>query len=198
MKNKIFYLCLIALFVNSCQQPSSDLDKIITQCYENTYEEQGYDIRSIIDAYEEVLIEEGVLEDGSGNSYLDVWQRMYSDKDFRITSPSFADFDPFYKVHNETKMAIFQCHNKMIASLKEQDPKWQTVFTDVPTPEIGEAPEQDYQKLYKDMTENMSEADLNSYYFKLIMFMHFDGKNTQFRAQVSSPAVSTDEPAVLN
>ncbi|WP_373018543.1 hypothetical protein [Muriicola sp.] len=191
MKKTLLPLCFLALVIISCQQQSSELDKIITQCYDTTYQEKGYDIRAIIDSYEKELIKEGVLEDSSGESYLEVLEKIFKDKNFRITTTAFIDKDPFLKVDNETKLAIFQCQNKMITSLKEQDPKWQTVFADAPSPEIG-TPDQEYQKIYNEMTETLSEADLNSYYFKLIMFKHFDGMNTHFRDRMSMPTAATD------
>ncbi len=167
MKKKFLYLCILVLLSNACQKRSSDLDDILLQCYEATYQKEGYDIKSIIDDYERLLIQQGVLEDGSGASYLEVWQKIASDDSFRIEVPPFREYDPWHKVDRQTGVAVKECEYEMIASLQEKDPKWQQVFG---PSEAAENPAQ----VYEAMVENMSDEDLNSYYFRLKMFDLFD------------------------
>ncbi|NER10406.1 hypothetical protein [Muriicola jejuensis] len=188
MKKTILSLCLLLLLTNSCQKRSSELDEIIVECYDKTYQEAGYDMKSIIDDYEKELVKKGILKDTTGKSYLEVLQKISSDKDFRITVQSFTEYDPFFKVDNETKLAIFQCENRMIESLKEKDPKWRTLSN--PTDSAGNMGN---PKLgYVSLMENMSDEDLNSYYFRLKMFHIFDGVNSQFRDRSSMPAKAAD------
>lgn len=177
MKDKIIYACILLLLSTSCQQRSSDLDDIVMQCYDATYKKEGYDIKSIIDDYERLLIQQGVLEDGSGESYLEVWQKMGSDKDFRIEVPAFRQYDPWHKVDRQTGIAVFECEYEMIEVLQEKDPRWQQVFGTSKSPESMKNPAQMYQA----MIETMSEEDFNSYYFRLKMFQALDGVNSEFR-----------------
>lgn len=188
MKYKVSFACLLLLFSLSCKKQTLNLDDIIVQCYAPIYQEQGYDIKSIIDEYEQVLVIEGVLRDNSGKSYLEVLQKVYSDKDFRITSKPFIDHDPTFKVDMQTNWARIECELKIIDLLKEKDSKWHRVFPDSDTSDRAEDPYLTFQT----MTETMSEEDLNSYYFRLKMFQVFDGVNTVLRNRSSSPPVSTE------
>ena len=187
MKAKSLVLCLLVLLGASCQEHPSDLDDILLQCYDSKYQEEGYDIRSIIDAYEKTLIKGGILRDGSGKSYLEVLQKIASDKDFRIEVPAFQNYDPWHKVAKATGVAVFECEYEMIESLKETDPRWQQVFGTAESPEKIQTPDQMYQA----MAETLSEADLNSYYFRLKMFHVFDGANSEWGKQSSMPSGST-------
>ncbi|WP_188370559.1 hypothetical protein [Muriicola marianensis] len=186
MKKTLLPLCFLALVITSCQKGSSDLDKILLSCQDATYQAEGYDITSIIDSYEKELIEEGVLEDGSGESYLDALQKISTEPDFRISTPSFTEYDPFFKIDNATKMTVFQCEALKIETLKEKDPKWQRFFSNSKATENNKSPEQ----LVKAMRETLSDTDLNSYYFKLKMFQVFDGVNTHLRNRASMTSAS--------
>lgn len=183
IKAKSIAICLLVLLGTSCQEQPSDLDAILLQCYDLKYQEAGYDIRSIIDTYEKALIKGGSLRDGSGKSYLEAMQKIASDKDFRIQAAKFQEYDPWHKVAKETGVAVFECEYEMIESLKQTDSKWQKVFG------TSESPDQMYQA----MVENLSENDLNSYYFKLKMFQVFDGVNSQWRNPSTVPSDATDE-----
>lgn len=183
IKAKSIAICLLVLLGTSCQEQPSDLDAILLQCYDLKYQEAGYDIRSIIDTYEKALIKGGSLRDGSGKSYLEAMQKIASDKDFRIQAAKFQEYDPWHKVAKETGVAVFECEYEMIESLKQTDSKWQKVFG------TSESPDQMYQA----MVENLSENDLNSYYFKLKMFQVFDGMNSQWRNPSTVPSDATDE-----
>jgi hypothetical protein len=173
VKKKFLYLCFLALLSTACQKRSSELDVIILQCYDPTYQEAGYDIKSIIDDYEGLLIQQGVLEDGSGESYLEVWEKINSDKGFRIEVPAFRQYDPWHKVDKQNGVAVKECAYEMIASLQEKDSRWQQVFGPSEAAESTENPAQ----MYEAMVENMSEEDMNSYYFRLKMFELFDMVN---------------------
>lgn len=188
MKYKVSFLCLLVLLSISCKKQTLKLDDIILQCYDPNYQEQGIDIKSIIDEYEEVLVKEGVLRDASSNSYLEILQKMYSDKDFRITSRPFMDFDPTWPGNLQYHRAVFECELKMIDMLKKKDTKWHRVFPDA---DIS-ARAQDPDLMFQSITETMSEEDLNSYYFRLKMFQIFDGVNTDLRNRSSMPHISTE------
>jgi len=181
-------ICLLMLLGTSCQEQPSDLDAILLQCYDSKYQEEGYDIRSIIDAYEKVLIKGGILRDGSGKSYLEVMQKIASDKGFRIQAATFQEYDPWHKVPKETGVAVFECEYKMIESLGEKDSRWQKVFGTSESPEKIQSPDQTYQAI----VENLLENDLNSYYFKLKMFNLFDLANPKWGNQSLTPPASTE------
>ena len=188
MKNKILNLCFLILFGAACKEQPFELDDIILQCYEPNYQQEGYDITTIIDDYQKVLVREGVLKDVSGKSYLEVLQRIHSDKDFRIQAPTFQETDPLFKVGNETKLAVFKCEKEMIEAAKEQDPKWHKVFGNPGSPRAGESPE----PMCRAMVENLSEKEVNSYYFRLKMFQVFDGVNSKWGNQSLAPPISTE------
>ena len=175
MKNKVLYICFLVLFSTSCKKHIFQPDDIILQCYDSKYQKEGYDIKTIIQDYESLLVKEGVLKDDSGKSYLEVLQKIYSDKNFYIESTTFRDTDPFFKVDNETKLALFECEHEMIELAKEKDSKWQKLGN-FDSPEIKENPD----LIYQVMVGNLSENDLNSYYFKLKMFNLFDMANPKW------------------
>lgn len=175
MKNKIIYICILMLLGTSCNEQTFQPDDIILQCYNSKYQKEGYDIKSIIEDYEKLLVKEGVLKDDSAKSYLEVMRKINSDKDFRIKSSTFREFDPFFKVDNETKLALFECETQMIELAQEEDSKWRKLSNFEET-EIKENPD----LFYTVMLENLSEKDLNSYYFKLKMFNLFDMANPKW------------------
>ena len=188
MKAKSFLLCVLVLLGTSCQEQTSELDGILLQCYDSKYQQEGHDIKSIIDAYEKELIREGILKDGSGKAYLEVLQKIASHKDYRIQATTFQQYDPWNKVDKKTGVAVFECEYQMIESLKEKDPRWQQVFGTSEPPEKIQTPDQ----MYRAMAETLSEADLNSYYFRLKMFQVFDGVNTKWGKPTSMPSDPTD------
>ena len=114
VKDKIIYICLLMLLSTSCNEQTFQPYDIILECYDSKYQKEGYDIKTIIEDYEKLLVEEGILKDDSGKSYLEMMRKINSDKDFRIKASTFMEYDPFFKVANETKLAIFECENEMI------------------------------------------------------------------------------------
>lgn len=176
MKYHILSLCTFILLSTSCQEPNTELDAILLECYDANYQEAGYDIKSIIDAYEGALVREGILKDDSGRSYLEVVQKITSDRAFRIEAPAFQQYDPLLKVATETRMAVFECEQEMTEALKQEDSKWKSLDSILKSPKLQENPHLMYQRC----SEVLSEQDLNSYYFKLKMFQLFDAANTQW------------------
>ena len=188
MKDKIIYICLSMLLSTSCHEQTFQADDIILQCYDSKYQEEGYDIINIIEDYEKVLVKKGILKDKSGKGYLEVLQKIYSDQDFRIEATTFQEYDPLFKVDNETKLAVFECEFEMIESVKEKDPRWHMLSGNFKSPEIKESPE----LIYQVMVETLSENDLNSYYFRLKMFHLFDMANSKWGNRSLMPPVSTE------
>jgi hypothetical protein len=147
------------------------------QCYDATYKKKGHDIKAIIDDYEKLLVQEKLLKDTSGKSYLEVLQKIVSAQDFRITSPTFREYDPFFKVDNETKLTIFECEKEMIeVALKKKDSRWLKFSVNSESPGLKQNP----GLMYQDIAESLTENDLNSYYFRLKMFQVFDMVNSQW------------------
>jgi hypothetical protein len=175
MKNKILYICFLVLFSTSCKERSFKLDDIILQCYDSKYQKEGYDIKTIIEDYEKYLVKEGILKNDSGKSYWEVWQKIATDKEFRIKSSTFRENDPWHKVDKETRVAVFECEYEMIELAREKDSKWRKLLSNFESPEIKENPDQVYQSI----VETMSEEDFNSYYFRLKMFHLFDMVNSK-------------------
>ncbi|MGB5645800.1 hypothetical protein [Muriicola sp.] len=188
MKDKIVYICLLILLSTSCKEQTFQADDIILHCYDSKYQKEGYDIKTIIDDYEKLLIKEGILRDNSGKSYLEVMQKINSDKDFSIASSTFMDYDPFLKVDNETKLALFECENEMIELAKEKDSRWHKLSVNLESPELKENPD----LIYQDMVEALSENELDSYYFRLKMFHLFDMVNSKWGNRSLMPTVSTE------
>ena len=173
---KTTFLLISILLLTSCGEQATDLDVIISECYDAKYQEQGFDIRSIIDEYEKLLVAEDVLIDGTGKSYLEVLEKIASDQDYKITSPAFQEFDPWNKVDRGIAVGVFECDRNMIQVEKEKDSKWNKLIAKLESPEIKENPE----LIYRAYTETLSEEDLNSYYFKLKMFHLFDMANAKW------------------
>jgi hypothetical protein len=175
-------------FSTSCKKQTFQVDDIILQCYDSKYQEEGYDIKTIIEDYEKLLVKEGILRDDSGKSYLQVYQKIASDKDFRIKSATFQEFDPWNKVDKQIGVAVFMCEYEMIELAKEKDSKWLRISPNYESPESVENPDQVYQA----MVETLSENELNSYYFRLKMFHLFDMVNSKWGNQSLMPSVSTE------
>jgi hypothetical protein len=163
----------------SCNEKTVQLDDIFLECYDSKYQKEGFDIKTIIGDYEKILVKDGILKDNSGKSYLELYQKIVTNKNFRIKSTSFMEFDPLFKVDNVTKMDIFKCESEMTETAQKQDSKWHKVFGKTESQEIKEKPE----LMYKAMVESLSNDDLNSYYFKLKMFNLFDMVNVHSFAE---------------
>ncbi|WP_145758329.1 hypothetical protein [Sediminicola sp. YIK13] len=179
MKNKFLYIISFILLITSCNKQSFQLDAIIQECYDSIYQQEGFDIKTIINEYEKLLISDGVLRDGNGKSYLEVYKKVISDKDFRIKSETFQEYDPWHKIDKQIAVTLFECERRMIELAKKEDSKWINLFDKFEAPETMESPEMMYQV----MQENLSEEDLNSYYFKLKMFNIFDMVNAKWASQ---------------
>ena len=184
MKNRIVCLLFLLLLSLSCQEQTFQFDDIIQQCYNSKYQAEGYDIKTIIEEYEALLVKEGVLKDDSGKSYLEVYQKITSDKDFRINATAFQEYDPFFKVDNETKLALYECENEMTALAKKKDSKWQHIFGN---PKSAEERVEKPDQVYQAMIKAMSEQDLDSYYFRLKMFRLFDMVNSKWGKSLTPP-----------
>lgn len=178
MKNRIVYISFLVLLSTSCQEQTFQLDDVILECYDSKYQAEGYDIKTIIEDYEKLLVKEGVLKDDSGKSYLEVYRKIASDKDFRINATTFQEYDPFFKVDNETKLALYECEIEMTEMAREKDAKWGAIFGNTESEKGVESPDQVYQAMIK----AMSEEDLDSYYFRLKMFSLFDMVNSKWES----------------
>lgn len=178
MKTKFPYLILIGVLLTSCQKEVSDLDALLLPCFATQYQAQGHDIKTLVDAYETTLIEEGVLPDASGSSYLEVWNKIAEDDGFQIDAPAFRESDPMQDAGMEAIVSVIECEREKLGDLTEKDPKWKAIFG---SPESQETMTQ--QQVYQAMEEHMTEADLNSYYFRLKMFVVFDMANPAMTSQ---------------
>ena len=176
---KTTYLLIGILLLTSCGEQATDLDVIIAECYDAAYQEEGYDFRAIIDEYEQLLMEDGVLQDETGKSYLEVLQKIASEKDYQIASPTFQEYDPWNKVDRGIAVGVFECDRNMIQAEKEKDSKWNMLIAKLESPDLKKNPE----LIYRTYTEILSEDDLNSYYFKLKMFHLFDMANAKWGNQ---------------
>ncbi|MBO6829905.1 hypothetical protein [Allomuricauda sp.] len=176
MKNRFIYIMSFAFLITSCNEQSFQLDDILQQCYDSKYQQEGYDIKAIIDNYEKLLINDGVLIDGNGKSYLEVYNKVISDKGFRIMSEPFQEYDPWHKIDKKIAVTVFECERQMIELAKKEDSRWINLFNKFEAAEIEENPEM----MYQEMQENLSKKDLKSYYFKLKMFNIFDMVNAKW------------------
>ncbi len=188
MKNKFLYIISYILLITSCNEQSFQLDAIIQQCYDSKYQQEGFDLKTVIEDYEKLLVNGGILKDDSGKSYLEVYQKIISNKDFSIKSSTFQEYDPWHKIDKEIAITVFKCEHEMIELAKQKDSKWLKILSIFNSPEINENP----NMLYQIMVENLSEKDLNSYYFKLKMFHIFDMANIKWKNQSLTPTVSTE------
>jgi len=179
MKIKILCIIPFILLITSCHEQPFQLDDIILECYDSKYQQEDFDIKTIIDDYEKLLVKNGILKDDSGKSYLEVYQKITTDKNFRIASATFREYDPWNKVDKKVVVVLFECEGQMIELAKKQDSKWINLFEKFESTQTKENP----SILYHVMTENLSENDLNSYYFKLKMFHLFDMVNEEWNKQ---------------
>ncbi|MDG1572483.1 hypothetical protein OZ410_09160 [Robiginitalea sp. M366] len=176
MKTKIFAFGLFMLLAASCQQPASELDTALLNCYNTAYQEAGFDLKAVIDDYEKTLVQAGVLKDDSGQSYLAVARKIAEDNSYRIAVAPFQQTDPWHKVDKNAGVAVLDCEYKQIAALQEKDARWQKVFGD--PQRMGSA--KDPGQMVQEMADALSEQDLDSYYFRLKMFQLFDMANAEW------------------
>jgi hypothetical protein len=112
---------------------------------------------------------------------LEVYQKIISNKDFSITSSTFQEYDPWHKIDKEIAVTVFECERELIELAMQEDTKWRDLLSRFESSKLNSNPD----ILYKVMLENLSENDLNSYYFKLKMFHIFDMVNLKSRSKIS-------------
>lgn len=91
--NKAWIVILVAgIFATASFAQNERAEVKFMECAYQVYPDNGTALRQLMTSYENLLIEEGILADGSGQSYWDIFVSMSEDNEFgKLPNQSFID-----------------------------------------------------------------------------------------------------------
>jgi len=134
MKKLIFTYLTFGIFTISCNSQTLRVEDKLMNCIYQNYEDNGTKFKKALTEFEQLLINEKILKDSSGESYVAIFEKIVEENDFNYNpSKSFLDkiidigmpqSESFIKCQSELKESEFIKSNelqKVFDSLKESD-----------------------------------------------------------------------------
>jgi biopolymer transport protein ExbD len=134
MKKLIFTYLTFGIFTISCNSQILRVEDKLMNCIYQNYEDNGTQFKKALTEFEQLLINENILKDNSGKSYVAIFEKIVEENDFNYNpSISFLDkiidigmpqSESFIKCKSELKESEFLKSNelqKVFDSLKESD-----------------------------------------------------------------------------
>ncbi|WP_417800603.1 ExbD/TolR family protein [Tenacibaculum sp.] len=134
MKKLIFTYLTFGIFTISCNSQTLRVEDKLMNCIYQNYEDNGTKFKKALTGFEQLLINEKILKDSSGKSYVAIFEKIIEENDFNYNpSKSFLDkiidigmpqLESFIKCQSELKESKFIKSNelqKVFDSLKKSD-----------------------------------------------------------------------------
>lgn len=130
----IFTYLTFVIFTISCNSQTLRVEDKLMNCIYQNYEDNGTKFKKALIEFEQLLINENILNDNRGNSYVAIFEKIVKENDFNYNpSKSFLDkiidigmpqSESFTKCQSELEESEFLKSNelqKVFDSLKESD-----------------------------------------------------------------------------
>ena len=187
MNNKILTLLLILSFCKGTGQ-NLDREEQAFNCIEKVYQEQGFEITTIMKDFEALLISKKYLVDSSGKSYYNLLKQIIDQKEMQIdTSASFVEYDHLLKISKEVNKKSSICSLTLLTPENGDKTKWQLVQEDIMR-KFQVEPPRDTAWLCKLLLKNLNYQDFNNHFYKLKAMLAIDLVNEKWgRRQMLPP-----------
>jgi len=132
MKKLILTYLTFGIFSIFCNSQSIKVEDKLINCVYQNYEDNGTKFKKALTEFEQLLINENILKDSSGKSYIIIFEKIIEENDFKYNpSESFLDkiidigmpkLESFNKCQSELKESEFSKNNelrKIFDALKE-------------------------------------------------------------------------------
>lgn len=134
MKKLTFTFLIFGIFTIFCYSQTLRVEDKLMNCLYQSYEDNGTKFKKTLTEFEQLLINEKILKDSSGKSYVAIFEKIIEENDFNYNpSKSFFDLimaigipqsESFVICQSELKESEFIKSNelqKVLDSLKESD-----------------------------------------------------------------------------
>ncbi len=177
IKNSV--LIIAVLFFTACNSkkeytPQQQLAIAYTNCFNRAYNDEGAALKNAIETYEDLLIEEGIIKNISGESYVTLFEKMAAN-DSLAFRPSKPFYEYFNKVEEPNEAKALLCNEQY--KLGEKFEK-SVVFTQ----SLGEWTP---ANLAKGVLSEFSATDFELTFYKMSFFFMFDTINYENTSPVA-------------
>nr|WP_295705824.1 hypothetical protein [uncultured Lacinutrix sp.] len=164
MKVKSIF-CIIILIINSsCFSQNNRIENKLMECYYQSFQDNGIEIKKLIHDYENLLINEGFLKDNSAKSYITFLQN-FSNQNIYTPSKFFCVESQNIKKLNEVN--YLECRKLVLEDFKH------TNTSKLESIEKAVINNSNPQNVVKDMLKVLTKEDFEIEYYKRQAFLVF-------------------------
>lgn len=167
---KIYMPLITTILLISCNSHKQRIEEKMIECQEISFSGTESTLKEKIKSYEELLIKEGFLEDGSGKSYYKFYNRLINNPSSFTSPPSefFALYD------TEPNKEYLKKGEDCMEQLKKDSLKYDWTKIKEIDKVVEKLPKRaagiDAILLYKTIFTALNEADLELDYYKMLIF----------------------------
>ncbi|MCE2611711.1 hypothetical protein LVD13_01925 [Flavobacteriaceae bacterium D16] len=184
--NRIISILILMFSLAVSHGQNLETEKKIFHCIDSILTNEGYDIRSIINNHEKLLIKEKLLKDASAKSYMFLLDSIVENKELTLKSHLlFYDSSPFPKIPRNSKEAIIECDDNIMFTSQGKASKWQYIGTRFESEEGIE----DSAWFCQVLLEELSASDYKSDFYKLRIFIVMDFVNEESGPRLMLPPI---------
>lgn len=170
MKKIIFTLLIFGMLAISCKKQAERVEVKIMNCIYESYEDQGTAFKKALSDFEQLLIAENILEDGTGKSYKAFFEKMVINDAFNY-NPSQSFLNKVIEIRSTQNESFINCQSELRKELKKET-ELQATLSAILTSE-NQSPSQ----IAKGFLMVFDEDDFELDYYKMNVYLFFDTIN---------------------
>lgn len=174
MKTKILLNIIIGLISISCFAQRERVENELMNCIYENYEDQGTKFRNAISDYEKLLIDEKILNDGTGKSYKAIFEKVIIDDEFNY-NPSKSFFDKTTEIGLPQNESFKNCQSELLEKSENEYSKGVELKTVIDS--IVNSGNISPSTIANGILTVLNEKDFELDYYKIIVFSLFDTIN---------------------
>ena len=186
MKKTFYFILLFFVLSGSCFGQKNVVENNIITCQTEIYNKAGFDLNKIVIDYENILIENEILQDKTGASYSSLLNKIVTDENYQIDSLiSFYDVYPLFKISESGKTKILNCETTQINNDKNNLSKWKKISKKIDSIKFGEG---NVSRVSKIFLETLSKNDFEMNFYKIKTFLVIEMVNLKYGSRKLLPS----------
>ncbi len=174
MKKSILIFLIFGFLTMSCQGQTERMEAKIMACIYENYEDQGTEFKKALSDFEQLLISEKILKDGTGISYIAIYEKIALENAFNY-NPSKSFIDQINNIRVPKNSSLNKCQSKLIKNDKIEFTKGTELK--IVLDSIMNSKNLSPSKVANGILSVLDESDFDLDYYKMSMFLMFDTMN---------------------
>lgn len=181
-------LSILGSLFFACSFQNDRIEVQMMNCHYQAYHDNGERLKSAIKEYEVLLIEEQVLSNTSGKSYIELLQKIVNDDQYK-NSPSELFFNKIPSIAEMDLRKLEECQSRIIRESSYDQSKLKRLEKSIGTIDLEDM---DMPLMAKAMLDVLSEEDFKLNYYKLRTFLLISVSNIDTRLGIELPDTEVD------